>query len=81
MEDRKRRDISDILLRNGTTDEHGGYLMEEQTSIKKIMNEIEQLDYADRIRLVESIMRTLRVRESVSRERKKGGDPEAVFGL
>lgn len=55
--------------------------MADQITISKILDEIEQLSYSDRMKLVESIVRSLRVHEEHVSHGETPVSPEAVFGI
>ena len=50
-------------------------------TVSKILSEIEQLSYSDRMKLVESIVRSVRLSEDRVPHEATEGNPEAVFGL
>ena len=55
--------------------------MADQITISKILDEIEQLSYSDRMKLVESIVRSLRLSEEHVSHGGTPDTPEAVFGI
>jgi hypothetical protein len=55
--------------------------MADHMTISKILGEIEQLSYSDRMKLVESIVRSLRLREEHPSHGGTPDSPEELFGI
>ena len=55
--------------------------MTDHMTINRILGEIEQLSYSDRMKLVESIVRSLRVSEDARSHGETAGTPESLFGM
>lgn len=50
-------------------------------TVTKILSEIEQLSYSDRMKLVESIVRSVRLRAGRGPGSATEDDPEVLFGM
>ena len=55
--------------------------MANHMTVTKILREIEQLSYSDRMRLVESIVRSVRLRTNNAPDETTVDNPEVLFGV
>ncbi len=55
--------------------------MADHMTVTKILREIEQLGYSDRMRLVESIVRSVRLRADNAPGETTADNPEVLFGI
>ena len=55
--------------------------MADHMTVTRILSEIEQLSYSDRMRLVESIVRSVRLRADNTPDETTADNPEALFGI
>ena len=55
--------------------------MADHMTVTKILSEIEQLSYSDRMRLVESIVRSIRLMEDRVPSEATEDDLDALFGI
>ena len=55
--------------------------MTDHMTVTKILSEIEQLSYSDRMRIVESIVRSVRLSADRVPDNATEGDPEELFGM
>ena len=55
--------------------------MADHMTVTKILSEIEQLSYSDRMRLVESIVRSIRLMEDRVPSEATENDLDALFGI
>jgi diaminopimelate decarboxylase len=55
--------------------------MSNQETIDKILGEVKELDFSERIHLVESIIHSLRVEEEYENKKKKKGEENKLASL
>ena len=55
--------------------------MADHASTRKILSEIQQLSYSDRMKIVESVVRSLRLREDDAPNGRANNGPEELFGI
>lgn len=55
--------------------------MSNDMTVTRILSEIEQLSYSDRMKLVESIVRSVRLSADRGPDSATEDDPEALFGM
>jgi len=60
---------------------HGGGAMADHMTVTRILSEVEQLSYSDRMRLVESIVRSVRMGTENAPDETTADNPEALFGI
>lgn len=55
--------------------------MADHMTTRKILREIQQLSYSDRMKIVESVVRSLRLREDNTPGGQTSNGPEELFGI